>query len=245
MGVEQRKVLYVLVEGSSDKTALSLLLDEVFAAYRVECDAVRGDITTDRKTTTGNIEKEINRYVQSFCRRKSIVRNDIAGILHLTDSDGAYVPERHVVYDRSRKDGAFYDCVEKVIRTQKPQNIIKRNDKKKEIIDRLLDVEAIHGTPYRLFYVSCNLDHVLHDSPNVEDGTQKGVRAQVFRNRYKDDLDAFKRFIARSDWSAQGTFKQTWDYLRGEGRYGSEHSLDRLTNLALTWEDVSWLKEKG
>jgi len=37
------------------------------------------------------------------------------------------------------------------------------------VLNRLIFCQDINNIDYRVYYFSCNLEHVLHDNPNVKD----------------------------------------------------------------------------
>ena len=51
--------------------------------------------------------------------------------------------------------------------------------------------------------------------------------------RYKDRLDEFLQFIADSEFSVVGDFKDSWEFIK-EGK----HSLERHTNLGICFKEI-------
>ena len=62
------------------------------------------------------------------------------------------------------------------------------------------------GVPYRVYYMSCNLDHVLYNKRNSTD-EEKENDAYAFAKQYKGDRDGFVKFISESSFSVMGDFK--------------------------------------
>ena len=80
--------------------------------------------------------------------------------------------------------------------------------------------------------MSANLDHVLYNKLNSSD-KDKENDAFLFAKRYKDHLDEFLQFIADSDFSVVGDFKESWEFIK-EGK----HSLERHTNLRICFKKI-------
>ena len=80
--------------------------------------------------------------------------------------------------------------------------------------------------------MSANLDHVLYNKLNSSD-KDKENDAFLFAKRYKDHLDEFLQFIADSDFSVVGDFKESWEFIK-EGK----HSLERHTNLGICFKKI-------
>lgn len=80
--------------------------------------------------------------------------------------------------------------------------------------------------------MSANLDHVLYAKLNSTD-KDKENDAFLFAKRYKDRLDEFLQFIADSEFSVVGDFKESWEFIK-EGK----HSLERYTNLGICFKEI-------
>ena len=84
-----------------------------------------------------------------------------------------------------------------------------------------------NNIPYKIYYMSCNLDHVLHDKPNATD-EEKKANSLDFTEMYYDDINAFIKFISESTFSQCTDYKESWDYIKQD-----KHSLERNSNLGL------------
>lgn len=89
----------------------------------------------------------------------------------------------------------------------------------------------VWGIPYNVYYMSCNLDHVLHDKLNSTDA-EKEQDAYDFAKHYEDDLPGFLDFISNSDFSVQGYYVDTWKYIKV-----NLHSLERHTKQGQGFAD--------
>lgn len=89
----------------------------------------------------------------------------------------------------------------------------------------------VWNIPYRVYYMSCNLDHVLHDKRNSSDD-EKENDAYVFAKKYRNDVSGFVKFINNSFFSVKGDFKDSWNHIEKE-----QNSLERYTNLCVCIEE--------
>lgn len=119
----------------------------------------------------------------------------------------------------------MYSCTNILVKNQ--QCFIKRNRNKRDNLGRLCTKKYIHKIPYRVFYMSCNLEHVLYDLLNLSD-EEKHVRANKFAMKYKNNVDEFLDFIAESNFSVKGSYSETWSFLKQ-----NNHSLERYSNLGI------------
>ena len=152
----RKKILFVIVEGPSDDAALSVLLSRFFDSNVVHVHVMHCDITTELGVTPNNIVRTIGDCVKKFAGRlyKS---GDFCQIIHIVDMDGAFIPNNAVVEDASAAK-PIYSITE--IQTRQKSGIENRNLRKRENLNRLLSTPEIWKIPYRVYYMSCNLDHL-------------------------------------------------------------------------------------
>lgn len=217
----KRKVVLILVEGSSDKTALGLI-EKFYISRNLKVYITNGDITSNGTTTVTNCTDVLKDIVKDFREDKKLEKDDIAEIIHIIDTDGAFIPDDCIVVDKTLSD--FYytlDC----IRANSKKKVKSRNDRKIEIIQKLLDTKKIAKTiKYRIFYMSCNLDHVLYDEINLK-AEEKRTKAFEFRKKFNNDKNGFIEFFKNSNCKANGNYEATWDFIQ-QGK----NSLKRYNN---------------
>ena len=221
-----KKVVLVIVEGPSDDTALGLLLDEYFDPQTVKVHVVHGDITTT--VGVNDIITRVNDEINNYCNRDHIPRDSIQKVIHLCDTDGTYIPDDCVLTDANAKDPVYSETA---IYTANKRGIETRNRKKRSNMDRLAGSKKIGATPYRVFYMSCNLDHVLYNVLNCTD-EEKEDNAFDFLDKYAGKIDDFIEYITASSFSVMSDYRESWKYIR-EGL----HSLERHTNLGLCFAE--------
>ena len=64
--LSRKKVLFVIVEGPSDETALGVLLNRLFDQNAVYVHIWHGDVTSDIKSTPSNIISKVGNAVKSY-----------------------------------------------------------------------------------------------------------------------------------------------------------------------------------
>lgn len=223
------KIVFVIVEGASDDTALGVALNQVFDTDMVYIHIVHGDITTKAGVTSLNIISKIGDTIRGYARARHYKPGDFKQILHIVDTDGVYIPDTNVIAEESAGEVVYESDG---IYTSNADGIIARNKIKWENLYRLRANGVIWGVPYRVYYMSCNLDHVLYDRRNSTDD-EKERNAYSFAKRHKGDRAGFVEFICKSDFSVKGDFKESWKHIET-----GLNSLERYTNLCLCINEV-------
>ena len=226
----RKKIVFVIVEGPSDEDALGAILSRIYDSSSLYVHITHGDITTRFSGKPNeNIVTMIATEIRGYSESNHYGKSDFKEIIHIVDMDGAYIPNDNVVEDASAIK-PFYSLTE--IRTSNKQGIENRNERKGDNINRLCGCKKIWGSiPYRVFYMSCNLDHVLYDKMNSSD-EQKEADSLKFAKAYKDKLPEFLDYISKSDFSVVNGYRESWDFIK---QY--LHSLERYTNLGLCFEE--------
>jgi hypothetical protein len=220
----RRKIVLVIVEGQSDDTALGVALNQLFDKDMVYVHIMHGDITTRKGIDSQNIVAKLGKEVTAFAKSRHYVAKDFKQIIHIVDTDGAYIPDNCVIEDLN-SDSVIYG--DNGIYTKDVINIIMRNKQKRENLYRLRTQGNIWKIPYRVYYMSCNLDHVLHNKRNSTD-EEKENDAYAFAKKYKNNLAGFSNFMCNSDFSVAGDFKSSWEHVEK-----NLNSLKRFSNFGI------------
>ena len=223
----RKKIVFVIVEGPSDEEALGVLLNRIYDSRTVYVQVMYCDITTESDVNASNVVSKNGNVVRKYAGR-TFKAGDFGRIIHITDTDGAFIPNDAVVEDVAAVK-PIYSATE--IRTQRKSGIENRNLRKRECLSRLSSVSRIWGVPYQIYYMSCNLDHALYGKLNSTDD-EKEADAFAFAKRYRDDIPGFMKYIGESEFSVAGSYPQSWQYIR-EGL----HSLERHTNFGLCFQE--------
>ncbi len=219
-----KKIVFVIVEGPTDEDALGIFLEQIFDRSQVFIHITHGDITSEPGINPHLIRNRIGNMVKAYADSNHLTKIHFQEIIHIIDMDGAYIPDECVVEDSSASDPVY--SLES-IKTVSVNGIRERNARKRICLDRLSSLQESWNVPYQAYYMSCNLDHVLHNKLNSTDD-EKELDALKFARRYREDLDGFVKFISESDFSVTSSYVESWRYIK-EGI----HSLERHTNLGI------------
>ncbi|WP_235986059.1 hypothetical protein [Clostridium vitabionis] len=215
----------VIVEGPSDDEALELLFNRIYDQNVVHVEIVHGDITTT--TDSAHIVAKIGDFVRIRSTRYFLKQSDYQEVIHLVDTDGCFIPDSSVILDSSAEK-PFY--TEQGIRTVNPDGICFRNRKKRDNVKRLASLNHVwRSIPYSVYYMSCNLDHVLYNKLNSTD-EDKERDAIAFAKKYKDDVPGFIAYMTKSDFSVCEDYRKSWNYIQED-----RHSLKRHSNLGIAF----------
>ena len=156
--VNEKKVIAVIVEGPSDEAALGSILKEYFSSEEIQFVVVHGDITTKDYTSADNILSKINNLIESVKQKYGYRIEDFLKIIHIVDMDGAFCND--VIVKKDIEGVRYYlDHIE----TKYPDYLIRKHTQKAEILSKLYSSGKINGVSYRIYFNSCNLEHVLFD----------------------------------------------------------------------------------
>jgi hypothetical protein len=222
-----KKIIMFIVEGITDKICLGYVLDQLLSDQSVQFTITYGDITTKTGHNRTNIAAKVGGTVKEFSGK--IYRpKDFLEVVHLIDVDGAYVADDKVIQAPYEKP--FY--TDENILTNKVDDIQRRNRQKREVLNRLITLGKVWGTiPYSVYYFSCNLDHVLHNEPNL--GQRKTPYAERFEREYADQPTTFVEFLSNKQYAVDGEYQQTWDFIKID-----TNSLQRRTNFHLYFNNL-------
>ena len=156
----KKKVMLFIVEGPTDETSLSTVLNRIFSSATVKFQVVHGDILTRDFTSSDKIVAAVWEQEKEFMG--SIYRkSDICRIVHLTDMDGVFIPDDAVVENDTVEIDTPPYYTETQIQTPNRAGILDRNQRKRNNIDRLSACPKVAGIPYSMYYFSLNLEHKL------------------------------------------------------------------------------------
>lgn len=219
----RKKVVLFIVEGITDKISLEIIMQDLINKNNeVIFDVVRGDITTDNKINNSNIKNRITEIIKDGGKRKFLPEN-YQEVIHLVDMDAAFISEDKIFHD-NRLDRFFY--TEKGIFANDIDKVIKRNKKKQQLLKLMSTTKTVFkSVPYRVFYFSSNLEHVLHNIIDVADQDKRDF-AYNFEDDYIDDKVGFIDFMCKSSFSVNKNYKDSWDFI-----CQNNNSMKRYTNI--------------
>lgn len=223
--VARKRIVFVIVEGPSDDAALGVILNRLYDKSKVYIEIMHGDITTDLKIKPCDIVSALGNIVKNYAATMHFSQSHFQEVIHLVDMDGAFVPDTAIV-ENPDVNKPVYSLTE--IQTSRPRQLLSRNRHKQRQLKRISTLKKVWvSIPYRAYYMSCNLDHVLYGMLNSSDD-EKENDAYAFAKKYKDNIDEFLTFISDSGFSRMDGYKESWDFIKED-----LHSLERYTNFGL------------
>ena len=225
--MDEKKVVAVIVEGPSDEAALGGILKEYFSSAEVQFKVVHGDITSDNNTTADNVIKRINKLIEKIKETYGYQWDDFLQIIHLADTDGAF--SKDCIREA---DVASIQYYEDHIDTADVVETKRRNTHKAQILLKLYSTGIVHDIPYRIYFNSCNLEHVLYNELRDFSDEEKERLSDDFSDRYEGKVREFIDFISGTDVTVPGTYKDTWKFIEKDN-----HSLQRYSNMYLIFAD--------
>lgn len=117
--VARKKVVFVIVEGPSDDTALGVILNRLYDQNKVHIEIMHGDITADLSIDPSDIASALGDIVKHYAATMHFSQVDFQKVIHLVDMDGAFIPETAIV-DNADAEKPLYSLTD--IQTSKPEN---------------------------------------------------------------------------------------------------------------------------
>lgn len=221
-----KKIILFLMEGVSDCTSLEFI-DKLNKNEMVKFYPTRGDITTKKGINSQNCIKEVNEHLKMFLATNKFCKSDVIKIIHVLDTDGAYIPNEKIFEDENAV--RFIYTTTGIIAPSK-QAVTQRNENKKEVLEKLLSTPKINSIPYELYYMSCNLEHVLHNKLELLSDEEKKELANLFADSFYEREDEFLEFINSKSFKVEGNYKETWHFIKQD-----LNSVNRYSNLWLVF----------
>ncbi|MFZ3590455.1 hypothetical protein ACOI1C_14660 [Bacillus sp. DJP31] len=240
METKRKKVLFVIVEGESDSQLFYEGLQQKYTNQLVLIKAYKGDIFTDPQLREVEIRERIRQF---FIKRIGDLKlQDFLGIIHFSDTDGAFIPDDNIQINPNqeinviyRENGIFVNSKEQQEGLHYRNKIKSDNTKAVHLMDRITYNKV--KIPYRLFYLSQHLEHVVFNELNVpHDQKQKKIISflkgingtstiyDLLGNHFPPIQDTDNKHV------------ESWKYI-----YQEVHSLQRYTNAILMYEFIDRL----
>lgn len=223
-----KKVILFIVEGITDQTALGNVLTSLLNSDTVRFAMTDGDITTNKDVNPGNVVNRVNAIVKNALQKYAFKPSDLSSIVHLIDTDGAFIPDAAVV---ENPDAPRIEYTEDTIQAPYLDSILKRNAQKKGLVGILRGKSEISKKPYRMFYFSRNMEHALHDESRELTSDEKMALAEQFDDSYADRPQDFVEYLRSGGFAAPGDYDGSWKFIN-EGT----HSLERWSNFHVFFE---------
>lgn len=227
--MNEKKVIAVIVEGPSDENAIGGILKEYFSSEEVQFAVVHGDITSNDSITSDNVVTKIAALIDGIRGKYGYQWDDFIRIIHIADTDGTFTrgcvrmaDVASIQYFEDHMENSNVDAVE------------KRNEHKSKIMFKLYSTGRVHDIRYRLYFNSCNLEHVLYNELRDFSDDEKEEMADDFADKYEGKVQDFIDFISNPAVAVLGTYKQTWKYIQQD-----KNSLQRHSNMHLIFDETN------
>lgn len=225
--VSEKEVVVFIVEGPSDEAALGTIMKEYFSTNEVQFVVIHGDITLKDYVSADSILIKINEQIERVKSKYRYHQDDFIKIIHLADTDGVYISDE----DIKKADVEEIQYYEDHIDAHNVNAIIDRNKRRGSILYKLRKTGKVNDIPYRIYYNSCNLEHVLYSELKNFTDEEKQILSDEFADRYDGKVDEFIQFISDPVLVVPGTYQKTWDYIEKD-----RNSLTRHSNMHLIFE---------
>ncbi len=231
---QTKKIVLFLVEGSTDSTSLGLVVSRLLENADVRFYVLNGDICYRYHITEDNAARSVMRAVNGFLQRYRLKKSDLSCVVHIIDTDGAFIPAGRVV--RGGTENARYK--DTLIETLSVDSIRSRNEQKTIAAHALCKLSEVDKIPYAFYYFSRNIEHVLHGREDSLSSREKRICSEKFEGLYAERPQDFVAFIRSPDVAVRGSYRKTWEYI-----FRNTNSLKRGCNFGLFFD---WYeKQKG
>lgn len=160
-------------------------------------------------------------------------QSDYLRIIHITDTDGVFIPDSLIQETQECKLDKKVLYFTDHIKSHSKRSTADRNKRKAQVLIKLSKEKSIHDIPYKIYYNSCNLEHVLFNVLDSLTSEEKLDLADEFAEKYEGKLDEFLKFISDESIAVPGSYQETWKYIY---RSNTTNSLNRHTNMHLIFK---------
>lgn len=199
MARAKKEVIVLVVEGTSDRDALELNLENVYDSAKIQTWVMSSDITSQNsRNDSRGPGQRIRDAVLGLLKTESIYHlSDIKAIYMVTDLDGCFIPDEAVKEEASIKANQ-YSRMNILTRDRARQLDTKRIKAKN--IQKLLSNTTLKirnkDIPFSLFFMSCNLEDAFYGKQN-NTAHEKQDMALGFADQFSDDPAAFLEVLQK------------------------------------------------
>ena len=231
----EKKFVLFIVEGDNDQNEIDAILhtpffSEFLSNYKPVFKKADTDVTSDKNSTEKNIREKVGLLVRDF--RKSgvpfsdIKPSDISCIIHIVDTDGVFIPRSSII----ESDDVSFIYEDEYIKNINPDVVFGRNRKKANNIRVLLNTKQIDNIPYSIYFVSCNMEHVLFGRV-INEGNKKLIKKRLgeqFVIQCVTNPSLVNETVFNKQVAYDSSYEESWSEIQK-----GTNSLQRHTNLNL------------
>lgn len=229
---KSKKVVIIIAEGNSEEYALYPFLKELGKPLNIMFTITHGDLLSDFKNEKTSHKEVIGSVINDFIKERKFLKEDILIVAQLTDTDGVFMDESKVIVDDSVERIKYGEESIAVHNESQIDTIVNRNKLKSTKLKALVQTDfTLNTIPYKIYYFSCNLDHVLHGDPNSEGKAEKADEFAKSMNN-NDIYNFFEQQVLYDTENYEGS----WEYV-----FNDNNSLKRGSNLILFLNELNKL----
>ena len=190
--VANKKIVYIIVEGPSDELVLGSLFEELYKNQSVFVEVMHCDILTDylnnnkimHSQRNANIKNELTNVIKAYAEKNHFKKEHFLKVIHICDTDGCFAFDDCIVEDDSIKDVNYSTTG---IKCRNKESLMRYRELKRKNINILINTDQIWASvPYKLFFMSSSIDHVLYDKLNSSN-EEKNDNARRFIRYYQNN----------------------------------------------------------
>lgn len=223
------KILFVICEGDSDDITIHRSLKNYFNNYikNIIVEVTSGDLAYKDNINENNCIKSIEKIIDQHKKKNFLFCTDYIAIVHIIDTDGAFIDDKSIIEDSSLYANKF--CDNKLF-TNNKEYFSKRFEKKRLIYKKLFEANIICGIKYYKFYFSRNLEHALY---GIENATleQKIKLSNLFDKQYKLDALGFEKILRKTMNDIPNDYKESWNYI-----FSDSNSIKQCSNISIIFD---------
>lgn len=212
----ESKVFLIYVEGESDDTIISPMLEHIISDYdnkQVNIEILFGDPFSRPENDKKSGKTIVKENIEQYLKTNHLKATDILYVAFITDIDGIFVnPTDYIVNDIDRN--FEFDLINNkvvCINRKYKNSLIKTRQNKAKKIAQINSGELIHSVnrlpiPFGIYYNSINLEHILIGK--ILSGDEKIKNADDILDRFEDNLnDLIKLFTTKS---LSNNYEESW-----------------------------------
>ncbi len=228
----KNKLILMICDGKSDELALHDCIKNysLKKVKNIDVKVLKGDLAYKENVNKDNCKDKLIEIITEFLQKHSIFITDVAMIIHIIDTDCAFIDSSCIVEDLTL--GEYPKIVDEVYYTSKYHDIVEKFKNKKEIYSFLSKLHEVRNVPYYVYYFSRNLEHSIYNRLNVNKD-DKIKLALKFDENYSNNILEFKKLLIDILFDVPFDYDKSWEYIL------SNNSFKRCSNLIflLDWID--------
>lgn len=244
-----KKVILLLMEGPSDEDALLAPTKAAISDVLVDSECFHTDVTTASLfpynasfDVSSDVSKTVGDFVDSYLdKNPGYDWGDLAAVIQVIDLDGALVRPDSVIEDWSTHKIQYGD---EAISTPDRDFLLRRNRVKTASIKKLCNIETIgkgrKKIPYRIFFMSRNLEHALYGISRELCDEEKEQLSFAYAKTCRDKPSFFLDSLKDEAIAVPGGYEETWRHC-----FQGTNSLKRGSNYHLLFDMASRLFNLG